>query len=87
MISSGDLGDSEQQRSREAMNRNGEYLLGLISDILSISEAESGMRQAQISDVDLVKIAKAEGILESESERRVIVAKREAEQVRVTPKP
>ena len=56
MISSGDLADSEQQRSREAMNRNGEYLLGLISDILSISEAESGLRQTQISDVDLVKI-------------------------------
>jgi len=56
MISSGDLGDSEQKRSKEAMNRNGEYLLGLISDILSISEAESGMRQTQIDEVDLVKI-------------------------------
>jgi len=38
------------------MNRNGEYLLGLISDMLSISEAESEMRKAQISEVDLVKI-------------------------------
>ena len=56
MISSGDLGDSEQKRSQEAMNRNGEYLLGLISDILSISEAESGMRQTEIEEVDLVKI-------------------------------
>jgi signal transduction histidine kinase len=57
MISSGDLGDSEQKRSKEAMNRNGEYLLGLISDILSISEAESGMRKTQIEEIDLVKIA------------------------------
>ena len=56
MLSSGELGALEQESSKEAMNRNGEYLLGLISDILSISEAESGMRKTEISEVDLVKV-------------------------------
>lgn len=56
MISSGELAATEQQHSKEAMNRNGEYLLGLISDILAISEAEAGMRKTDISEVDLVKI-------------------------------
>jgi signal transduction histidine kinase len=56
MLSSGELGTLEQESSKEAMNRNGEYLLGLISDILSISEAESGMRKTEISEVDLVKV-------------------------------
>ena len=45
-------------------------------DLVALGKAIQVCRR---SDVDLVKIAKAEGILESESERRVTVANREAE--------
>lgn len=57
MLDGGDLPQDERRQAYGALHRNGTYLLGLISDILTMSETESGTRAGETTEVDLRGLA------------------------------
>lgn len=57
MLDSGDLPVNERHGAYSALRRNGTYLLGLISDVLTMSEAESGAIMLDSAAIDLRRFA------------------------------